>query len=84
MIEFALYYYESCPFCQRVLRPLRQNRWQVTLHDIMKNEQDYKDLIAGGGRSTVPCLRIKDTNGKETWMYESLDILSLLQNHFKN
>lgn len=81
-MELALYYYESCPFCQRVLRPLRQNSWDVALHDILQNETDYRDLVAGGGRSTVPCLRIKDDHGKETWMYESLDILALLQKHF--
>jgi glutaredoxin len=81
-MKLSLYYYESCPFCQRVLRPLRQHNWSVELHDIMHNEQDYKDLVAGGGRSTVPCLRIQDDHGQETWMYESLDILALLQNHF--
>jgi len=80
-MQFSLYYAESCPFCQRVLQPLRHYQWPVTLCDIL--EPDHRNaLINGGGRSTVPCLHIKDAQGAETWMYESLDILHLLQQHF--
>ncbi|MEJ2743559.1 MAG: glutaredoxin domain-containing protein [Gammaproteobacteria bacterium] len=81
-MQFALYYYESCPFCQRVLKPLRLHQWPVALHDIMLCPADREDLIHGSGCSTVPCLKITDNQEKEIWMHESIDILALLQRHF--
>jgi glutaredoxin 2 len=39
----------------------------------------YKaELIAGGGKKQVPCLRIEDTGGTR-WMYESRDIIRFLK-----
>ena len=81
-MQFALYYTEGCPYCQRVLKPVRTHQWPVDLRNVAHNIQDSQDLIEGGGRSTVPCLRITDDQGKVIWMYESLDILALLQRHF--
>jgi len=37
------------------------------------------DLIAGGGKGQVPCLRIEHENGSVEWMYESVDIIRYLQ-----
>ena len=33
------------------------------------------DLINGGGKGQVPCLRIDDGSGNVQWMYESDDII---------
>ena len=35
------------------------------------------ELVEGGGRQTVPCLRIEAEDGVR-WMYESLDIMRYL------
>lgn len=49
---------------------------------LMKNTSDSEnrsDLIQGGGRSQVPCLKIESTSGEIEWMYESDDIIRYLR-----
>lgn len=47
----------------------------------MRDAQAFKDLIAGGGRPTVPCLRIDHSHGESQWLYESLDIIEFIHAH---
>lgn len=47
---------------------------QNTLTDI----RAYRDLVQGGGRQTVPCLRIEREGGNVEWMYESADIIRFI------
>lgn len=35
-------------------------------------------LVAGGGMTQVPCLRIENADGNVEWMYESDDIIRYL------
>ena len=35
--------------------------------------------MSGGGKHKVPCLKIKKTNAKTEWLYESDDIISFLK-----
>jgi len=35
-------------------------------------------LMAGGGKTQVPCLRIENEQGAVEWMYESDDIIQYL------
>jgi glutathione S-transferase len=53
---------------------------QVELKNTLKDPQNRQDLIQGGGRSTVPCLRITDENDQAQWLYESRDIVQYLKN----
>ena len=53
------------------------------MRDTLRDLEAYRELVVGGGRGTVPCLRIKDGETGETWLYESLDIINYLQNHFQ-
>ncbi len=39
------------------------------------DRQHSADLVKGGGKSQVPCLRIDDGSGNVQWMYESDDII---------
>ena len=39
------------------------------------------ELLEGGGRVKVPCLRI-EKEGKVEWMYESSDIIHYLETQF--
>ena len=38
----------------------------------------YKELITGGGRATVPCLRIEREGREVEWLYESRDIMEFI------
>ena len=75
--QYSLYYYDTCPFCQRVLHQLPKFSVKVERRNIMQDRQHREALMQGGGRTTVPCLRI-DQGGKTQWMYESMDILRYL------
>ena len=48
------------------------------MKNVMQDVAAYKELIRGGGRPTVPCLRIENDKGEVQWMYESLDIIDYL------
>jgi hypothetical protein len=52
---------------------------KMPLNDIMFHPANNTDLIAGGGKSQVPCLRIESKNGDVRWMYESIDIIRYLK-----
>jgi glutathione S-transferase len=78
--RYQLYKYDSCPFCRRVLRFLEGSNVQVTLRDIHRDPGAMQELMKGGGRTMVPCLRIDRDSGTE-WMYESLDIIAYLESH---
>lgn len=79
MANYALYYYDQCPFCQMVLRAMQSIEVKVELKNTLMDPQNRTDLIQGGGRATVPCLRITDDAGKVQWMYESADIVRYLK-----
>ena len=79
MPKLALYYYDQCPFCQMVLSVLNKTQLEVEMRNTLTNPQNRQDLISGGGRSMVPCLRIEQDNGDVQWMYESRDIAQYLK-----
>ncbi|MEE4246695.1 MAG: glutathione S-transferase N-terminal domain-containing protein [Kangiellaceae bacterium] len=77
MAQYQLYYYNSCPFCQFVLQALPNVNVEVELKDILRDFDNRNELMAGGGKTQVPCLRIINDDG-EQWMYESADIIRYL------
>lgn len=83
MSSFALYYYDQCPFCQMVLREMNNLPIKVELKNTLKDPQNRQDLIQGGGRSTVPCLRITNESNQVQWLYESRDIVQYLKQQAK-
>ena len=78
METYTLYQFPSCPFCQRVLRYLREAGVDMPLKDTLADPIAYRELVEGGGDSQVPCLRIQDASGVR-WLYESLDIIDYLR-----
>ncbi len=90
--QLSLYYSPYCPYCQRVLNALVEmglnvdikagNASGMTLENTFFNRAAKKALKTGGGRTTVPCLRI-ERDGKTEWMYESLDIIAFLKQQLK-
>ena len=76
--HYSLYYYDACPFCQRVLTVIPNVNVQVEKRNVMQNRAFHTELNREGGRSTVPCLRIEQ-DGEVQWMYESMDIIHYLK-----
>ena len=76
----ALYQYEACPFCVKVRRNIRKQNLNIITRDA-KQEKYQQELISGGGKLKVPCLRIDDNN-KVKWLYESNDINDYINQRF--
>jgi len=77
--HLSLYQYEACPFCVKVRRALRRNGLNIEVRDAKKVEEYRTELLQGGGKLKVPCLRIDEGEGNVSWMYESSDIIHYLE-----
>jgi glutathione S-transferase len=78
MASYQLFHTTSCPYCVRVRKFLDASGIEIPLRDTMFDAAARQELISGGGRATVPCLRI-ETDGAVSWLYESLDIIEYLR-----
>ena len=76
--QYVLYQDAACPFCRRVRAFLDRSGIEVPMRDTTRDTVALRELLAGGGRSMVPCLKITDANGETTWLYESNDIIEYL------
>ena len=74
-----LYYYDSCPYCQKVLRAMRRLEIEdkITLKNILVSDEAAETLVRVGGKRQVPCLFIDGDP-----MYESDDIVQWLTREF--
>ncbi len=79
---FSLYQLPTCPFCVKVRRSMRRLNLPLELRDVRSDARHRQDLIEGGGRMKVPCLRIDHEGGQTEWMYESDDIVAFLKQRF--
>ncbi len=90
--QLSLYYSPYCPFCHRVLDALvelglmpdleKNKAGNITLKNTASDQVAKTELKNGGGKTTVPCLRI-ERDGKIEWLYESMDIVAFLKAHLK-
>jgi len=78
METYQLFSSASCPYCMRVRDFLDAGGLDMPIRDTLFDAGARAELIAGGGRATVPCLRIERA-GRVTWLYESLDIIDYLR-----
>lgn len=69
-----LYYFDSCPYCQRVLSVINNLKIKVIYKDIHADINEMEKLMYVTGRRTVPCLFINGTP-----MHESEDIMNWLR-----
>ena len=74
----TMYQFEACPFCVKVRRFIRKNNLKINLRNA-KSESYRSELVRGGGRYKVPCLKIEKINAKTEWLYESDEIISFLK-----
>lgn len=80
--QLALYQFSTCPFCIKVRQELRRHSLTVELRDAQHSTENRQALLAQGGSSKVPCLKITDEHGKAQWLYQSGAIISYLQQRF--
>ncbi len=78
-MKLELFYFESCPFCQIVLREIQNlniesNIDKLNIHD---DPSALERLVNMNGKRQVPCLVI---DGKP--MLESSQIIEFLQQNF--
>jgi len=73
-----LYYFEACPYCQRVLHFIEQNsiKNQILLKEIRKDQDYYKQLLSHTQDDQVPCLI-----HREDILLESEKIIHWLNQH---
>lgn len=80
MPALELYYFEECPYCQKVLHYLRSEKPSLLPNIALKNTRTDKqlreELRALNGITQVPCLVI---DGKP--MLESDDIVAWLRSN---
>ncbi len=79
--ELTLYTLSSCPYSAKVHRHLKQLSISIGVKNLKRCNAYQKELLAGGGRAQVPCLRI-ETAKESRWLYESQDILNYLDIKF--
>jgi glutathione S-transferase len=72
--SYQLYYFASCPYCIKARVQLWQLGIELPLKNIKRKPEFKRELIAGGGKKQVPCLRIEE-NENVSWLYESKDIV---------
>ena len=80
-LTFALYQTRFCPYCFFVRQALDKMALDIEARDISVNQEFREELMAGGGKTQVPCLRIQQPDGEVQWLYESQDIIQYLQDY---
>ena len=82
--DLLLYYGETCPYCRKVREVMGELQIDIPLKDTWHSEQTMEELKEAGGRYTVPCLRIKSSDGDMRYLYESNAIIQYLNERFAN
>jgi glutathione S-transferase len=78
---YQLFQYDRCPFCRRVRQFMDAAGIDIEIRDTLQDPEAFGELIRGGGRSMVPCLKIQSEQGIR-WLYESADIIAYLRERF--
>lgn len=77
MPELTLYTMDTCSYCQKVLRFLKQNDITVPVKNT-ENSSYRQELLKIGGKTQTPCLVV---DGKA--VYESEDIIAWFKKNWK-
>ena len=80
--NLVLYQFRMCPFSVKVRRAVKRLSLNIETRDALREESSREELLQGGGKIKVPCLRITDEQGDATWMYESSAIIAYLQTRY--
>lgn len=77
-LTLALYKYDACPYCQRVMRAVDALGVNVDYRDTMRDRRWREDLVKRAGGTQVPALLIDG----ERVLLESADIIDWLRERF--
>ena len=80
--QLTLYQFLACPFCVKVRRVLQRQSLNIVTKDAKRCAQSREELLQGGGAVKVPCLKIVNNAGQESWLYESNEIVQYLEERF--
>jgi glutaredoxin len=80
--SLVLYQFLACPFCVKVRRTLHRLAVPVETRAANRNPAYREELVGGGGKYQVPCLRIAHQDGSVEWLYESSAINAYLERRF--
>ena len=78
--NLVLYQFKMCPYSVKARRAIKRLSLNIETRDALRDPSSREELLQGGGKIKVPCLRITDEQGETTWMYESDVIIDYLQN----
>ena len=77
--QLDFYYFDACPYCQRVMRVIDKHNIKVNYMDIYGDLNSLQKLTLITGKKTVPCLFIDGDP-----MHESMDIINWIESNHKN
>ena len=77
--NIALYQFKTCPFCIKVRREIKRQSLTIELRDAQHDQEHRQQLLALGGQIKVPCLKVKNSDGNDSWLYESNEVIQYLQ-----
>ena len=80
----SLYMFPTCPFCIKVFKFIKAKNIEIKQLNIRASETAYNELLDGGGKKQVPCLKIQEKSKDTEWLYESDDIIDYLAQEIKN
>ena len=78
MQTLILYKFDTCPYCQLVMKSLKKDNITIQMKDIIENPTARQELIKIGGKAQVPCLVIN-----KQALYESNHIINWLKENYK-
>ncbi|BDX02257.1 hypothetical protein MACH16_10050 [Marinomonas pontica] len=79
--NMALYQFFACPFCIKTRRAIYKLNLPIEKRSASEGSPFRDELLEGGGRVKVPCLRI-EKDGEVEWLYESSEIIRYLEKRF--
>lgn len=77
--NFTLYQFKTCPFCIKARKAINGLSLNIEKRDAQHDQNHREELLKGGGKIKVPCLRVAGEDGKETWLYDSSEIIQFLK-----
>lgn len=75
--QLALYQFKTCPFCIKVRVAMHRRGLSIKRLDAQHDLSAQEQLLAGGGKLQVPCLRVGEGDDAQ-WIYESDAVIGYL------
>lgn len=80
--SLTLFQFKTCPFCIKTRQEISRLSLNIDRVDAQHDGAGRQALLAGGGQTKVPCLRITDSAGTSEWLYDSGNIIAYLRGRF--